>query len=483
MACISSLDGRTLDPQHFPQLMSTCEHPQSRVIRPLLEGDVVAFPYRNAIGRYTGDHSDPFEWYANRGASFIDGRLPAPDRDDLDVMIESGEVLILKTGFGSLAAYDAYRTYPDCDPRLVSPGGAPSTSHLSLRSERGSGARERVNGFLKHPAVRYQHDPVTTPFRIALTATYQEREVAMAVLGRPRGRHNADGRTVELYRFAAHPGRPANTGSWLLSRCCAWSRLEGYDRLLTYAGVQNGNVGTMYQAAGFELLGTTIADRSEWRSREGRAGGETYRKWRYRYVLARHSLEARRPAGRVSPDQARLIDQGTPAGPACASPRTVVQGELVQTREEYPDRRGATLTTDARVFFDEYGCGESDDTAPLVACFASRTPEDALVAALCLRDHSGEQNPRDNTEAVTLSTAGVQTDALTYPVNVLRGLIADACEWARLHGYATVENCLTGNVATAAAEGVDNLEIDHDRDRDLSNQTSSSSQFPSVSTA
>jgi len=288
--------------------MSACEHPQSRVIRPLLEGDIVAFPYRNVIGRYTGDNSDPFEWYANRGASFIDGRLPAPDRDDLDVMIESGEVLILKTGFGSLAAYDAYRTYPDCDPRLVSPGGAPSTSHLSLRSERGSGARECVNGFLKHPAVRYQHDPVTTPFRIALTATYQEREVAMAVLGRPRGRHNADGRTVELYRFAAHPDRPANTGSWLLSRCCAWSRLEGYDHLLTYAGVQNDNEGTMYRAAGFELLGTTIADRSKWHSREGRAGGGTYRKWRYRYVLASHSIEARRSAGRVSPDQTRLID-------------------------------------------------------------------------------------------------------------------------------------------------------------------------------
>jgi hypothetical protein len=58
--------------------MSTCEHPQSRVIRPLLEGDIVAFPYRNVIGRFTGDDSHPFEWYANPGISFIDGQLPAP---------------------------------------------------------------------------------------------------------------------------------------------------------------------------------------------------------------------------------------------------------------------------------------------------------------------------------------------------------------------------------------------------------------------
>ncbi|WP_313690551.1 hypothetical protein [Halobellus marinus] len=265
------------------------------------------------------------------------------------------------------------------------------------------------------------------------------------------------------------------------------SRLEGYDRLLTYAGVQNGNEGTMYQAAGFELLGTTIADRSEWHSREGRAGGGTYRKCRYRYVLASHSIEARRPAGRVSPDQARLTDQNTPVRPACASPRTVAQGELVQTREEHPARRETTLTTDAQAFLDEYDCGESDDTAPLVACFAYRTPEDSLVAVLCLRDHSGEQNTRDNTEAVTLSTASVQTDALAYPVNVLRGLIADACEWARLHGYATVENCLTGNVATAAVEGIAGLEIDYDHLRDPSvepsERASSSSSSPSVSSA
>jgi hypothetical protein len=456
------------------------------VIRPLRAGDIIAFPHLNAVGRYTGDDSpNAFEWRVPPGGPLSIGRLP--DHDETDAMLDSGEIVILETGFDSLAAYHTYRTYRDCDPRVVSPGGAPSTGHLSLRAERGSGARERVNGFLKHPAVGYQHDPVTTPFRIALTATYQDREVAMAVLGRPRGRHNADGRTVELYRFAAHPDRPANTGSWLLSRCCAWSRLEGYDHLLTYAGVQNDNEGTMYQAAGFELVDTTVADRSEWHSRDGRTGGGTYRKWRYKYVLTSHSIEARRPAGRVSPDQTRLIDRGTQPETACASPRTVAQGELVQTREEYPARRGATLTTDARAFLDQYGCDESDDTAPLVACFASRTPEDALVAVLCLRDHSERQNPRDNTEAITLSTAGAQTDALAYPVNVLRGIIADACEWARLHGYATVENCLTGSVATAAAEGVADLKNDHDRDRDPSvepsERTSPSSRPPTVSSA
>ena len=436
------------------------QHPQSRVIRPLRASDIVAFPYLDAIGRYAGGESidSAFEWYVSPGGPLSIGRLPE-DLDEIDTMIESGEIVILETGFNSVAAYEAYRTYRKCDPRLVSPGGAPSTSHLSLRAERGSGARARVNGFLKHPAVAYRHDPVTKPFRIALTATYRGRETAMAVLGRPSGRHNADGRTVELYRFAAHPDRPANTGSWLLSHCCAWSRLEGYDRLLTYAGVQNDNEGTMYQAAGFELMDTTTADRSEWQSREGRTGGGTYQKRRYQRVLASHPIEARRPAGRIDTAQSRLTDREIAPGTARATSCSLAQDDLIQTREEQPGRRGATLPPSVQAFLDEYSHGTvNDGDAPLVACFAYRGPEDALVAALCLRDRSGEHNPRDNTDAITLSTMAVQTGTLAYPVNTIRSLIADVLEWAQLHGYAIVENHLTGDVANAATNGINDLE-------------------------
>jgi len=450
------------------------QHPQSRVIRSLLDGDIVAFPYLDAIGRYAGgalddaetDIENAFEWSVRPGGPLSVGRLP--DLDETDAMIDSGEIVIVATGFDSLEEFSAYRAYQECDPRLVSPSGAPSTSDLSLRAERGSGARERVNGYLKHPAVGYQHDPQTKPFRIALTATYRSQEVAMAVLGRPSGRHNADGRTIELYRFAAHPDRPANTGSWLLARCCAWSRLEGYDRLLTYAGVQNGNEGTMYQAAGFELVDTVVADRSDWHSRDGRTGGGTYRKRRYQRNLATHLLEARRPAGRVDSGQTRLTNRGTATEPACASPSSVAQGELIQTREEHLGRRGATLSDDVRTFLDEQKDGTEGDRAtndqapPLVACFAYRTPENALVAVLCLCDHSEEQNPRDNTNTVTLSTVVVQTNALAYPVNVTRSLIAKVCEWARLHGYATVENRLARPVATDATNGITGLESDSD---------------------
>jgi GNAT superfamily N-acetyltransferase len=437
-------------------------HPESRVIRPLCPGDIVAFPYLDAIGRYVGDDATSmFEWYVLPGGPLCLGNpstITTAHIDDIDTVVDSGEVVIVATGFDSLAAYDAHQTYCDCDPRLVSPGGAPATTYLELRAERGCNARERVNGFLKHPTVQYQHDPVTKPFRIALTAVYEGRDVAMAVLGRPSGRHNADGQTLELYRFAAHPKRPANTGSWLLSRCCRWATLEGYDPLLTYAGVQNDNEGTMYRAAGFTHLDTTTADLNEWHSRSGRVGGGTYRKRRYRRWLSNHSLEARRPAGRLDAEQSHLTDWGPAHGGGDTSPQHIPQGDLIQTREDTLGRRGGSLSPDAQAFFEKHSLGVNeaigDTYAPLIACFGYRTPEDALVAGLAVRDHSGEPNPRNNTAAVTLASVAVQTPLLAYPVNTLRALIADAVEWASLHGYATVETRLENPIAFNALNGL-----------------------------
>ncbi|AUV84343.1 hypothetical protein C2R22_22605 (plasmid) [Salinigranum rubrum] len=353
------------------------------MIRPLRPGDIVAFPYLDAVGRYVGDDATPIiEWYVPPGGPLCLGHpsaLTTADVGEIDTMVDSGEVVIVATGFDSLASYHAHRTYRDCDPRLAAPGGAPTTNHLELRAERGRGARERVNGFLKHPTVQYQHDPVTKPFRVALTAVYEGRDVAMAVLGRPSGRHNADGQTLELYRFAAHPDRPANTGSWLLSRCCRWATLEGYDRLLTYAGVQNDNEGTMYRAAGFTHLNTTTADLREWHSRSGRVGGGTYRRRRYRCCLSKHSLEARRPAGRVDAEQSHLTDRGTAHGGGDTSLQDIPQGDLIQTREDTLGRRGGSLSLGAQVLFEKYSLGVDEtigDTtpAPLVACFGYRTP-------------------------------------------------------------------------------------------------------------
>jgi len=187
------------------------------------------------------------------------------------------------------------------------------------------------------------------------------------------------------------------------------------------------------------------------------------------------------PTGDVATDVASPNTHSKPGGPPVVSTpnsptlstgaqhtggdtslQDIPQGDLIQTREDTLGRRGGSLSPDAQVLFEKYSLGVDEaigDTtpAPLVACFGYRTPEDALVAALAVRDHSGEPNPRNNSAAVTLPSVAVQTSLLAYPVNTLRALIADAVEWASLHGYATVETRLENPIAVNALNGLTTL--------------------------
>jgi hypothetical protein len=70
--------------------MDVVELPQSRAVRPFLEGDIVSFPYLNAIGHYTGRLLEgteggieaTFEWCVAPGGPCSVGHLPT--RDDTD---------------------------------------------------------------------------------------------------------------------------------------------------------------------------------------------------------------------------------------------------------------------------------------------------------------------------------------------------------------------------------------------------------------
>jgi hypothetical protein len=93
-----------------------------------------------------------------------------------------------------------------------------------------------------------------------------------------------DGSVVEITRFGIRDDRPANTGSWLISRARKWCELEGFDRLIAYAGV-SGNKGITYQASGFECRDKSIADGSGWTNRTDRDEWEDYERRRYEYSL------------------------------------------------------------------------------------------------------------------------------------------------------------------------------------------------------
>jgi hypothetical protein len=88
-------------------------HPESRVIRPLHAGDIVALPHLNAVGRYVGDGAaSKFEWYVSPSGPLCIGYPPDvasnADTDELDIMVDTGEIVILENNFGSLDAYDVF---------------------------------------------------------------------------------------------------------------------------------------------------------------------------------------------------------------------------------------------------------------------------------------------------------------------------------------------------------------------------------------
>jgi len=152
-----------------------------------------------------------------------------------------------------------------------------SVRHMTVVRERDRG---HVNAFLE------SHHPLgQVPGWLACwSARYADSIVALVVIGRPAARTLDDGTTVSINRYALRDDRPANTGSWLIGQVRPWCRLEGYDRLIAYAGV-SGEFGTVYSAAGFECCSVTTADGSGWTNRDDRVEHADYRRRRWEYSL------------------------------------------------------------------------------------------------------------------------------------------------------------------------------------------------------
>jgi len=142
-------------------------------------------------------------------------------------------------------------------------------------------SRTEVNDFLESEDVDHQLGGVPG-WKAAFGARYNGRLIAVCVLGRPVARHIDANRIISISRFAALRSRPENTGSWLIARARRWARLEGYQKLIAYAGVA-GNYGTIYEAAGFRLVKTDEAQGDSWNSRDNRRTVSDFirRKWEY----------------------------------------------------------------------------------------------------------------------------------------------------------------------------------------------------------
>jgi len=163
------------------------------------------------------------------------------------------------------------------DAALTEPPTPSSTADLQLTRER---SRSDINTFLERNHPRGS----VTAWLACFGARYEGYLVACVIVDRPSARALDDGTVVEISRFGLRSDRPDNTGSWLISRARTWASLEGFDRLISYAGVA-GNQGITYQAAGFDCEDITVADGSGWTNRDGREAWDDYERRRYEYQL------------------------------------------------------------------------------------------------------------------------------------------------------------------------------------------------------
>ena len=163
------------------------------------------------------------------------------------------------------------------DVELTDPPTPSSLDDLELTRERST---KTVNRFLER-----NHPRGSVPGWLScFGARHQSHLVACIVISRPTARGLDDGVTAEITRFGIRDDRPANTGSWLIAKARRWLELEGYDRLITYAGVA-GNYGTTYEAAGFDIDDISMADGSGWTNRADRDEWDDYERRRWIYEL------------------------------------------------------------------------------------------------------------------------------------------------------------------------------------------------------
>lgn len=418
--------------------MPFTQTPPSRLNHPRLDrhqnrttvrtGDLVYFHHENA-------HALVDTTASNGDIRWIDTPTTHPHaytKSEIDQLLEMQTAYVVETDIPTREYWREYShavlNHRHTEPKDVSPGGAPSTNALTLKAERGSGSKYRTNGFLKHPDINYDGKPIGNGSKMALTAQYNGNDVAMAILGKTIARVGWDaGTDIQLLKFAAHPNRPQNTGSWLLTRCCEWAMLEGYDTFLTYAGAMNDNDGTMYAGANFELYDVEEKhDGDAWENREGRSGTGTYTKKTWiRQLSDSHELESRRRQGRehkMSETFARWTTTETDK-PTIA--------DFTLTREEPLEANNDPVAE----FIETHGNRGSRPSDEIVAVFGARAGTD-LSAVLVLTNPT-DQCVRDNFDRICISDFA--EDNVSYPTNVARWLAGKARKWAYLHGYGTID--------------------------------------------
>jgi len=287
-------------------------------------------------------------------------RPPGERRDvtALDARVEQGRVERVASGLTFNEARYLWTGEWDLPPAST------TTDGLTFTRERDW---ETARRFLNHPLVEHDLGANFTAKRAVFGARAGGPDgalVAVVILTYPSARQLDGDRVVELKRYAAHPNRPENTASWLISRTFEWAKLEGYERLRTYAGVSD-NEGTIYRALGLECLDSdpVETDGAGWTNRDenrngSRAEWDDYQKRRYerRFAPTVPGIQRRgeRPEEGRDTDTASLAAFGVDLTPDVVADADAVAG-LTQADDTLAFGRRDQRPADVRASLEAFG--------------------------------------------------------------------------------------------------------------------------------
>lgn len=100
--------------------------------------------------------------------------------------------------------------------------------------------------------VHRHHDP-PQGHKFSMKALIEDKTIGVAIVGRPVGRHQDDGETLEVTRLCTDGTK--NAVSFLLGRVKRSARALGYKRLISYTLPEEG--GSSYRASGMADAGRT----------------------------------------------------------------------------------------------------------------------------------------------------------------------------------------------------------------------------------
>jgi len=99
-----------------------------------------------------------------------------------------------------------------------------------------------------------------------LAMVYENRVAGGMVLGPPRHSKKYP-EAIDIRRMACLEDMPCNSESWFLAKGIKWIKQNTQARgVLSYSDLTEGHVGTIYKAANFDLVGTTLPTKwVEWK--------------------------------------------------------------------------------------------------------------------------------------------------------------------------------------------------------------------------